>query len=528
MSVLDQTALCTLQQRKPTRGSALSLRRLVTSLALRLWPCRRRLMLLFAYLTCEVLCLQRFRARLMRLRQPRRAERRGTLEDLRWLLRGVQEPRGPATMGKASVQRYLDEQPDMRGSVTWEHYYVMVQNAFCISGPSPEEHGLLVQIASTYAKQQGLPQPPPAARLPTCKAPVGFGQSTVQVVYKPLALELVLSTARLLADATFRAAGYRGRWVPTPEGLIRCWTARPRQADPKLLPAVFIHGVGFGAVPYFLFLERLRAGRQAPLLVLELPNCSRCHFQPTMPSAAHFREALERLLQEELGISEPGKYALLGHSLGTIFCSMVMNDPRLEHADAPLRPARLVLLDPICFAQELAEAHRLPFWSLREAITGSWWRWPLQLAVLLLIIRDEYTQEATKRAIVPGTDALFRCRPALLQKCQTLVCLCGNDQALPAWRIRDYVRVHFPEVELRMDPGLEHGGFLTPFLPTWLAQCHAGEVLRFLGGRSVPRVASLPGASAKEAGASKLRASFSEHALSPNGLRQVSSSARPR
>ena len=46
----------------------------------------------------------------------------------------------------------------------------------------------------------------------------------------------------------------------------------------------------------------------------------------------------------------------------------------------------------------------------------------------------------------------------------------GKDQALPAWAIHDYLRAHFPEIEVRMDPGLEHGGFLLPFVPGWLAR----------------------------------------------------------
>jgi len=106
---------------------------------------------------------------------------------------------------------------------------------------------------------------------------------------------------------------------------------------------------------------------------------------------------------------------LLGHSLGTDYCSMVMNDPRLAesarsevHEEPPLRPARLVLMDPVCFLHESAESHRLPFWTVGEAMrkAGAWWRWPVQLLLLLLVIRDESNQEVTKRALVPGTDTL--------------------------------------------------------------------------------------------------------------------------
>jgi len=84
-----------------------------------------------------------------------------------------------------------------------------------------------------------------------------------------------------------------------------------------------------GFVPYILFLHALRRRRAAPLLVLELPNCSRSHYQDVIPSAPSFRAALETLLRREFGVTRSGEYVLLGHSLGTDYCSMVRG---------PLRP----------------------------------------------------------------------------------------------------------------------------------------------------------------------------------------------
>merc|ERR1719436_359593 len=106
------------------------------------------------------------------------------------------------------------------------------------------------------------------------------------------------------------------------------------------------------------------------------------------------------MLRQVLGISQPGKYILMGHSLGTDACSMLMNDPRLVAGDSVLRPARLILLDAICFGHEVAEAHRLPFWTWKEALAKhegrafSWW--PIVFAILFLVVRDEHNQEATK------------------------------------------------------------------------------------------------------------------------------------
>jgi len=183
--------------------------------------------------------------------------------------------------------------------------------------------------------------------------------------------------------------------------------------------------------------------------------------------------------------------------LGTDFCTMVMNDPRLEHADPPLRPARLVLLDPVCFPNEIAASHRLPFWTIRESLDQkdmTWWKIPIQLTMLMLIIRDEYNQEATKRTVGPGTDVIFRCSPTMLRRCPTLVCLSGEDKALPAWKVHDYIRAQVPDIIVRMHPGFDHGGFLTD--AGWLAQNHADDVLQFLKGGThtkLSRVETSPG-----------------------------------
>lgn len=467
--------------------------------------------LLFVYLAAELVTYRRFRLRLARLHVPHKHDRRGTIKDLEWIAASAEHSICPLTFSKESFQRFLDEQfakldaagerrsGDIYRRTSWQHYYETARECFCIAGPSPEEHALLLRFAHATAKRQGLEVPPANAPVPTgYAAPVAYGSSPIIALHKPLPVELMFAATRCTFELAFLALGYRARWMPTPEGWIRYWIARPRVLDPSILPAVFIHGVGLGAGIYIPFLERLRTGRQALLVVVEMPNNSRSHFQDMMPTAASFRHALERLLAAELDVDlKPGQYVLIGHSLGTDCCAMVMNDPRLTHSDSPIRPGRLVLLDPVCFAQEVPEAHRLPFWTIREAFKNCRDRgafWPLHLLMLLLVIRDEYNQEACKRFIVPGTDALFRCSPALLRRCRTLVCLSGRDQALPAWRIHDYLRAQFPDIELRMDPTMEHGGFLVS-APGWISRSHAETVLKFLGDRyaDLPRVSSEPG-----------------------------------
>merc|ERR1711972_123276 len=138
--------------------------------------------------------------------------------------------------------------------------------------------------------------------------------------------------------------------------------------------------------------------------------------------------------------------------------------------------------------------------------------WPIQFLILLLVIRDEYNQEATKRAIVPGTDSIFRCPASLLRLCPVLVCLSGNDEAVPAWKIHDYLREQFPDMEVRIDPGLEHGGFLMPTSPAWIVNTHAKDVLAFLKQDTarLSKVSSQPGGESMDSGLILRRKSRSE------------------
>eukprot|EP00929_Paragymnodinium_shiwhaense_P040937 TRINITY_DN21299_c0_g1_i1.p1 TRINITY_DN21299_c0_g1~~TRINITY_DN21299_c0_g1_i1.p1 ORF type:complete len:537 (-),score=104.48 TRINITY_DN21299_c0_g1_i1:332-1942(-) len=451
---------------------------------------RPRLALLLAWFAAEVRAYLAFRTRLAILRVPVLSDRRGSLEDLRWIRRSAESKVCPLSFGRASLQEYLRDKVGAAAAViTWEHYYATLAGGFCIVNPSPEEHSELIAATTAMVRREGLTPPPPGASPPVgVEAPVMFGKTDVQVLHKPFAIQSAFDAVRLSADMVFRILGYQRFWEATPEGWLCYWLRKPSASmsadrsngsNGSMPPLVFIHGVGFGAVPYILFLEQLRRRWAGPIVAVELPNCSRCTFQTQMPTPAHFRHAFGRMLKA-IGVSGPGGYMLVGHSLGTDFCSMVLNDPR--GLASPILPARLVLLDPICFLHEVPAAHRLPFWTWEEARRKDDARTsPALAAVLFGIIRDEYTQQATKRAVCPGTDSVFRASPELLRACKTFVCLCGTDQALPAWKLHDYIRAHFPDLKLRIDPPLDHGGFLMPFISNgWISRSHLDDVVGFM------------------------------------------------
>ena len=100
-----------------------------------------------------------------------------------------------------------------------------------------------------------------------------------------------------------------------------------------------------GFVPYILFLHALRRRRAAPLLVLELPNCSRSHYQDVIPSVPSFRAALETLLRREFGVTRSGESRPpLGRCLHrALFTPEELAVNRRVRAARPLSRHRLLL-----------------------------------------------------------------------------------------------------------------------------------------------------------------------------------------
>mmetsp|Transcript_7568 Transcript_7568/g.23872 ORF Transcript_7568/g.23872 Transcript_7568/m.23872 type:complete len:129 (-) Transcript_7568:843-1229(-) len=116
-----------------------------------------------------------------------------------------------------------------------------------------------------------------------------------------------------------------------------------------------------GFVPYILFLHALRRRRAAPLLVLELPNCSRSHYQDVVPSVPSFRAALETLLRREFGVARSvGALAVLQQFIPE--CSG-MNQGMFRHPRASLAPlghrVHLALFAPLAVGRRVRVARPL-------------------------------------------------------------------------------------------------------------------------------------------------------------------------
>lgn len=454
-----------------------------------------RLVSVLSYALVEFVAYRRFQSRLAKAREPVLIDARASLEVLKWFRCSAQNKVCPLSYNKETLKQYLRDKGHENPIVTWQHYYAIVAHGLRIFEPSHVEHQELLATASAMARHQGLAPPPPGVAPPTStEPPAMYGTSQLMVAYKPLPVELGFSIVRGSASALLYLLGYTRHWVSTPEGKIAYWQGASkcsnRASELSAAPCIFIHGVGMGVLPYIIFLEQLRHTYPGPMVAIELPNASRCTFQTKLPDPSSFRHAYQRILLN-LGVHSQRGHVLVAHSLGTDYCSMVMNDPR--KLNSPILPARLVLVDPICFPHEVFDSHRIMFWTFQEACRKmpAIPRVVIALA-LYLFIYDEYNQQIGKRALSPGHECMFKPTPEMLRACPTLVCLSGHDATIPSWAIHDWIRAQFPDLFLRMDPQLEHGGFIMSLeAKSWVSKLHLNQIASFISEeKGLPAISS--------------------------------------
>eukprot|EP00812_Abedinium_dasypus_P009156 NODE_2869_length_862_cov_313.505576.p1 GENE.NODE_2869_length_862_cov_313.505576~~NODE_2869_length_862_cov_313.505576.p1 ORF type:complete len:252 (+),score=50.27 NODE_2869_length_862_cov_313.505576:3-758(+) len=223
---------------------------------------------------------------------------------------------------------------------------------------------------------------------------------------------------------------------------------------------------------YLASLYKLTQLHPGPLVVIEMPYASK-HAQ-VFPSPGSWRNTMRAILAEihcPLVQGDRYDYVLMGHSAGTDYCGMILNDPT-GHTPSVL-PSRLVLVDPSCFLHEVCTVRAFPFLTLADVRAKAALRVPglprvLRdfVAVLLVhfVVQDELTQEYSWRGLCDASDHLLQLdRPELTGTCEVLVCLSGEDVVIPADSLRAYFRAQCPEVCLRYDDDLTHESLCLPF-----------------------------------------------------------------
>lgn len=111
---------------------------------------------------------------------------------------------------------------------------------------------------------------------------------------------------------------------------------------------MFVHGIGFGLLPYISVIQGLRKFNRSVILV-ELPHISN-RITNIFPSRENFVSTMHTLLNENN--AQAGVF--IGHSFGTTYVSWLLKF-------SPSMVDKAVFIDPVVFLFHSADAVRLNF-----------------------------------------------------------------------------------------------------------------------------------------------------------------------
>lgn len=186
----------------------------------------------------------------------------------------------------------------------------------------PQEREELRRLVGTVLEAAGIPDLP-EGRNPKVE-PFLLMSDPLPINLRPAMLYLGSSVVvPLMTTAVMQFLGFRRERAG---GLIY-WHRGPRrdvrtEADlsgPRQLPMVFVHGLGCGLGPYYVFLYRLSRRHSGDLYVPELPFMA-MHPWETVPSA---REVVAQL-QDMLAASGHMAAHFVGHSFGSVVIGWVL------------------------------------------------------------------------------------------------------------------------------------------------------------------------------------------------------------
>lgn len=288
---------------------------------------------------------------------------------------------------------------------------------------------------------------------PTVKF-MGHTLEPIKAFHKPLALYLSMELFAIIAQLMLRI----WKFQRICSGKTIKWVKKPSHTRQD--PVIFLHGVGFGVLPYLHFIHAILQGCKRPLIIVEMPHVALriCREAPELTEIA---QEIVSIVQE-FG----DKCTLIGHSYGTfVIAKMLHQYPKVVR--------NVVMLDPV----SLMTCHpRLLSNFVYRSVDG----FPSSSKHLM-----EFAQFVCSRDL---TLSQTFCRKFNGMEIQlwpdeippnSLIVLSGRDRLVPADLIRKQLKSECSERDVRIlyHEKHAHGGFL--FDLEWMA-CVVHEVLGIL------------------------------------------------
>jgi len=202
-----------------------------------------------------------------------------------------------------------------------------------------KELNQLVDMVLVSAGLAGLPQ----GRNPDIR-PFRIFTDPLPVLHRPLFMYVGTSLlCPLMTFQVMRMMGFRRERV----GALCYWHRPPRSdvpasidiAGPRQLPLVFVHGLGVGLVPYYMFIHRLSQRYSNHLYVPEFPFLAMAPWE-SVPSA---REVVAQL-QDMLAANGHTAAHFAGHSFGAVIIGWMMRMSRSSVVCSTLMEPAMFLL----------------------------------------------------------------------------------------------------------------------------------------------------------------------------------------
>ena len=205
-----------------------------------------------------------------------------------------------------------------------------------------------------------------------------------------------------------------------------------KNIDPNKKNLIFIHGLGFGYVPYFQMLMELNS--KYNLIIVVLPNISSYNYYDDInyvyfPPLTLVSDTLYNFLESK----KINQIILLSHSFGTYITQFLRKDPR------QIIFSKIILVDPIifwigCFKMSLHVEN--PFIK----------KYPITMYLIdnlinFLIYQCLYLKYVCYRVMF-GPDFLIYDADELSKQKNIIIILQKNDYVIPAELIYDKIKNH--------------------------------------------------------------------------------------
>ncbi|WFD25291.1 hypothetical protein MNAN1_000260 [Malassezia nana] len=243
---------------------------------------------------------------------------------------------------------------DVQDWLAWSLFGQFYDELQLEDGTDGEKMRVVEHTVELFAARRGLPFPEDVQLTPyeaKHKRVMMLTLDPVHVHTRPLLLYVGTFMLNRMALGVLHCLGLRRRWIHDVPYLVyipRGWTPAQSARGDAPLPAVLLHGLGFGVIQYSTVLyELLRPGGRPsprPLLVPLQPWMSYEFFSPRFLRPWQSREASTLMMQmlHRHGMDECG-VAILSHSMGTILHTWLLR------AWGSKMVRRSLFVDPVCF-----------------------------------------------------------------------------------------------------------------------------------------------------------------------------------